>query len=257
MYQLLPDFKYAPLITAILIPAILGFLAYTVVFRLPFFETLSKGTIGLQMIILPNTLLALVLVFMASAVWQNSSVAHQSLLNERLSIKHLHDLPIEPKEIKIQTEKNLELYVSLVKNQEWGAKRNSVKVSSVDTVLRHLASNTWRIENNIRGNSSSTSLGLNIQSEYWRLLDQLENAREKRLELGNLTHFSYLQKWIIIYLLSFVAAMAVAIAHRDRSPRVAKIALSILCSSLTIVYLIVSLFIHPYRGPTALLPDLM
>lgn len=255
MYHILPGYSY-PIIDAILMPALWGFLAYNIAFRLSFFNGMSKGTIGLQVMILPNTLLALVLVFMASAVWQNAGIARQSLLNEKLSIKHLRELPIEPKEINTQTEENLDLYVSLVENQEWGRYCNSVKVSAVDSVLRKLSYNTWEIENGIGSSSFSKNSGLDIQSEYWRLMDQLENARDKRLELGGLSRWGYLQKWIIIYLLSFIAAMAVAIAHRDRSPRVAKTALCIFCSSLTMVYLIISLFVHPYRGPSALLPQL-
>ena len=104
MHYFFSDFSYAPLVTAILVSILCAVLGYNLAFKIRFFKELEESPIVPTFIAIPPTFLALLIAFMASAVWQNSSNAHAALQQERIALKKLYLLPEISPELKIKKE---------------------------------------------------------------------------------------------------------------------------------------------------------
>jgi len=248
MYHILPNFDYAPLITVILISTLCALLGYTLAFKVRYFDELAKKPIVPPFISVPNTFLALLIAFMASAVWQNSSNAYTTLQQERMALKKLYLLPAVSPESRMKKNKYIEDYVNIVQKEEWGRLKNMESVQDAEKTLDSLLSFVF-----IHHQSESVQ-EKELGKDAVRYIEELHAARDKRLSLGRMANFGYLNKWIIIYCLVLSTCFSIAIIHRDK-PRTAKVGLMVFVFCSILIISIVSLYIHPYMGPNALKPD--
>ena len=124
MHYFFPDFTYAPLLTAIFVSILCSILGYTLAFKIRYFDELAVNPIVPPFIAVPATFLALLVAFMASAVWQNSTNAHAALQQERMALKKFYFMPVASAEEVIKKEKYLNNYVSIVQQEEWGKFKN-------------------------------------------------------------------------------------------------------------------------------------
>lgn len=156
---------------------------------------------------------------------------------------------------KKQAENKLDKYIQLVQYKEWGAYKNTVRLAEVEAVCKQLSDLTWKMNTEAKLNSKSDPTGSSsiITTEYIKWLEQLETARDKRLSLGRLSRWGFVNKWIFIYLLTLASAVSIAAVHRAKR-KTAILALVIFCSAIATAYSMISLHMHPYKGPEALEP---
>ena len=76
-------------------------------FRLRFFNSLLKAPVSAPFMALPAVLFAFLLAFMASAAWQNISLARTSLVNEHTALARLAAVPIGPAAARQQMQAGL------------------------------------------------------------------------------------------------------------------------------------------------------
>ena len=89
MLYFFPNFGLGPVILALIISAALGLAAYLIVFKTRLFDHLISMPLVAPYVGVPNTVLALLLAFMASSVWQNTSAAAAALQNEATALSRL------------------------------------------------------------------------------------------------------------------------------------------------------------------------
>jgi hypothetical protein len=93
-----------------------------------------------------------------------------------------------------------------------------------------------------------------MAAEILTEIKQLEAAREQRLSSGSQSNLGYARKWAFIYLLTLVSNVVLGAVHRaNRSTAITAIVLWCLCTAL--VFSMIKLHIHPYKGFNPLTPD--
>lgn len=258
MQYFFPNFVYGPVLTAIIVGAIVGVNAHILVFRTKLFDHLLEKPLIPTFLAVPTTTLALILGFMASSAWQNSTAAMTSAQNERLALLRLQLLPLVPESFASAFSYELKNYKSSVQEIEWGTDFNMKKYELVDASLQRLNSLIWNSEkqtcnkNNISHDCPSSLL----IGELLREIDRLQIAREQRISIGMLSNFGYLNKWFLVYLLAQISAINLAAVHRHNRTG-AVTALAIFCFSVGVMFASIALFLHPYRGVSALMPSLL
>ncbi len=258
MQYLFPHFQYAAAITTIIVSILIGFISYGLVFRTSLFDFLIDQPFLASFVTMPATMFALLMAFMASSVWQNTSLARTSLWNERLAIESISRLPIEPEALKIKISRDLLRYVDVVIHEEWGAYFNQKASVDADRAIIKLEEDVWALEreycsaSEMRADCSS----IFITSAFLRSLEQLKLAREERLTLGNKANLGYISQWLAVYFLGMFAAINIAAGHK-KSRKTAIYVMFIFCTCAAILYTTVALNIHPYKGPHELSPTLL
>jgi hypothetical protein len=245
MQYFFSDFSYAPLVTAILVSILCTVLGYTLAFKIKYFDELAESPIVPPFIGIPTTFLALLIAFMAAAVWQNSSNAHAALQQERMALKKLYLMPVASAETLIKKEKYLDNYVFVVQQEEWGKSKNLYPSKDADAVLDSLLG--FIFINQYDGLIQKKE----FDKDAVKFIEELYAARDKRLSLGRMANFGYLNKWIIIYFLILISCFNISLVNRSK-PKKAKSALIVFGFCCILVMSIVSLYIHPYKGPDAL-----
>ena len=86
MLYFFPNFGLGPVILALIISAVLGLAAYLIVFKTRLFDHLINKPLVAPYVGVPNTVPALLLAFMASSAWQNTSTATAALQNEATAL---------------------------------------------------------------------------------------------------------------------------------------------------------------------------
>jgi hypothetical protein len=237
---------------------LMGFISYSLVFRTSLFDFLIDQPFVASFVVVPATMFALLMAFMASSVWQNTSLARTSLWNERLAIESISRLPIKPEALKLKTSRDLLHYVDVVIHEEWGAYFNQNASVDADRAIIQLEKDVWALE---REYCSSSEMGADcsssfITSAFFRSLQQLKFAREERLTLGSKANFGYVGKWLAVYFLGIFAAINIAAGHK-KSRKTAISATFIYCTCAAILYTTVAFNIHPYKGPDKLSPTML
>jgi hypothetical protein len=245
MHYFFPDFTYAPLLTAIFVSILCSILGYILAFKIRYFDQLVENPIVPTFISIPATFLALLVAFMASAVWQNSTNAHAALQQERMALKKLYLMPVASTEDVIKKEKYLNNYVSIVQQEEWGKFKNMYPSKDADAILDSLLKFVFinQYDKSIEKKENN--------NEAVKYIEELYSARDKRLSLGRMANLGYLNKWLIIDVLIFISCFNISLVHRSK-PKTAKSALIVFCFCCICIMSIVLLYIHPYKGPSAL-----
>jgi len=258
MQYFLPNFGPGPFILALIISGALGLAAYMIVFRTRLFDHLINNPLVAPYIVVPNTLLALILAFMASSVWQNTSSAAAALQNEATALSRLEVIESTSPALSAELKSQLSAYTNLVQKVEWGSDYNAIRNSKVDQTLSDLYARSWEIDAgacSVRDAGSRCTTKA-MAAEILTEIKQLESARELRLSIGSKSNFGYGRNWAIIYLLTLVSNITLGAVHRANR-RTAITAIALWCISTTLVFSMISLHIHPYKGFGALRPALI
>jgi hypothetical protein len=105
------------------------------VFRTPLFNSLLKSPIAPPLMGLPAVLFAFLMAFMASAAWQNISLARTSLVNEHEALARLVAVPIGPTKAKEQMEAGLRRYLTVVLDDEWATHHNELASPDAEAAI--------------------------------------------------------------------------------------------------------------------------
>jgi hypothetical protein len=257
MQYIFPQFSYVGAVVAIAVSVAIGLVAYFFVFKTSLFDHLVKQPLVMTFVVVPCIVLAMILGFMASSVWQNTETAQSSLQNERLALARLNSLPFGLRSSDEAFKNELTKYVSFVQRIEWGRHYNTKRSTEVDAVIFHLYKMAWSADQTSQATQlSERNISVAILSELINSLKQLESAREQRLMLGKLAKFGYLRQWLLVYILALISAVTIAAIHRNNQQG-SVIALAIFCASIATVFSLISTHMHPYRGASAFLPSLL
>ena len=249
MYYFFPDFAYGPVLTRLTLHLIVGMGAYSLVFRTKLFNVLLKNPLVPPFLSLPAVTLVFIAGLLAAQIWQTSGHAQTALSDEKRALSRIYHSVVEPQELRLALRTGTESYVSLVREIEWGRNRNQYPAAEVERALVDLG--VMLRASSARTNEAAAAA--QATRDLLRDLDILENAREKRLELGGRARFGYISTWTILYFMLLISAISVAAVHRPY-PHTAAVALCLYCFSMAMLFSIIALSIHPYQGPNALPP---
>jgi hypothetical protein len=252
LYEILP-FPYAPLIATLVWSVVIGLIGHFAMFRLRAFDSLLKAPVAPPFMALPAILFAFLLAFMASAAWQNISLARTSLVNEHTALARAATIPIGPTAAKQQMQAGLKRYVSAVIDEEWAKRYNESASPEAGASLDALSTGIWALASQCHGQATDCTSDLAV-STYLKTLDDLRAAREERLSLGY--QGTLRLKWVLGIVLAIATALSIAAIHRTNE-RTAVICQILFCLSIWMTFAMVALHIQPYRGPDALSPDVL
>lgn len=146
MLYFVPNFGPGPFILALIISGALGLAAYMIVFRTRLFDHLINKPLVAPYIVVPNTVLALILAFMASSVWQNTSSAAAALQNEATALSRHKVIASTSPALSAELKSQLSAYTNLVQKVEWGSDYNAKRNPEVDQTLSDLYARSWAID---------------------------------------------------------------------------------------------------------------
>jgi hypothetical protein len=252
LYEIFP-FPYAPLVATLLWSVVIGLIGHFAVFRLRVFDSLIQAPIVPPFMALPAILFAFLLAFMASAAWQNISLARTSLVNEHTAIARAAAIPIGPAAAKQQMQADMKRYVSAVIDDEWARRHNESASPEAGAALDALSAGIWALASQCHGQATDCTSDLAV-STYIKALDDLRSAREERLSLG--FQGTLRLKWVLGMMLAIATALSIAAIHRNNE-RTAAISQVLFCFSIWMTFAMVALHIQPYRGPDALSPGVL
>jgi len=255
VYELF-DFPYSPMIATLLWAIGIGLIGYFAVFRVRLFDVLAKQPLAAPFMSLPAVMFAFLMVFMASAAWQNISLARTALVNEHSALVRMAAVPVLPEISKQGLHGDLKRYLVAAVDQEWKRHHNQESSADADAALEALAVGIWKAETECRTKSSGDAPctgGLAVTT-FLKALDDLRLAREQRLSLGFTGGLRL--KWALAIALAIVTAVSIAAVHRA-NPRGAAIAVGLFCVAVWMAFSVVTLHFQPYRGPDALAPQML
>jgi hypothetical protein len=258
MQYYFPSDPYLTLLSAFVLNVVCALIAYFSLFKVRSLAFLIEKPPVAPFQAIPIAFLSLMVAFMAAAVWQNVATANVAAMNERSALKALQALPLRSAELRGEVDKLLDRYLLLVTTREWGLNFNLSRDEDADAVLNQLVSKAWAMRDpgacgsrNSAGCPSEAAVAAFVLS-----LEKLEQAREHRLSLGRMQEGAYLGKWELLYLLALATYMGIGAVHRP-NPRTARFAITVGCISVTLAFSMISLYIHPYKGPSAIKPSLL
>jgi hypothetical protein len=256
MLYFFPNFGLGPILLAVIVSAALGGAAYLIVFQTRLFDHLINKPLVAPYIGVPNTVLALLLAFMASSVWQNTTTAATALQNEATALSRLGIIAATSPALARELKSDLSSYTTQVEQNEWGRDYNMRRRPEIDQTLAALYQRAWTIDAgacSVREPGSQCTTKA-MAAEILVEIKQLEAAREQRLSIGRESNLGYGRKWAIIYLLTPMSNITLGAVHRAHRPTaVTAIVLWCLCTAL--VFSMIKLHIHPYKGFNPLTPD--
>lgn len=181
------NFGLGPVILALIISAALGLAAYLIVFKTRLFDHLINKPLVAPYVGVPNTMLALLLAFMASSVWQNASTATAALQNEATAFSRLGIIAATSPALASELKGDLSSYIQLVAQDEWGKEYNMGRAPEIDQTLSNLYRHAWTIDAGACTVREPGSLCTTkaMAAEILTEIKQLEAAREQRLSIGS------------------------------------------------------------------------
>jgi hypothetical protein len=225
------------------------------VFRLRLFDSLLKAPVAPPFMALPAVLFAFLLAFMASAAWQNISLARISLVNEHTALARLAAVPLGPAAARQQMQAGLKRYLTAVIDDEWAKRYNESPSPEAGTALDALNAGIWANASQCRAQGAGADCTSDLAvSTYIKALDDLRSAREERLSLG--FQGTLRLRWVLGIVLAIATALSIAAIHRPNE-RTAAISQALFSLSIWMTFAMVALHIQPYRGPDALTPGVL
>jgi hypothetical protein len=147
-------------------------------------------------------------------------------------------------------------YIQLVEQGEWGREYTMRRAPEVDQTLSSLYLSAWTIDAgacSVREPGSQCTTKA-MAAEILTQIKQLEAAREQRLSIGSQSNLGYARKWAFIDLLTLVSNIKLSAVHRANRPT-AITAIVLWCLCIALVFSMIKLHIHPYKGFNPLRPD--
>ena len=256
MLYFFPTFGLGPILLAVIVSTTLGFASYLIVFKTRLFDHLVNKPLVPPYFVVATSVLALLLAFMASSAWQNTTTAASALQNEATALNRLRIIAATSPALARELKGDLSSYIQQVEQGEWGKEFNTKRQSEVDQTLSNLYKRAWTIDAvacTVREAGSQCTTKA-MAAEILTEIKQLEAAREQRLSIGSQANLGYGRKWAIIYLLTLVSNITLGAVHRaSRQTAITAIVIWCLCTAL--VFSMIKLHIHPYKGFNPLMPD--
>lgn len=247
------DSLLAPIIATFLWSLCIGVASYLLVFKTKLFDNLIEHPLAPPFLCLPAIMFAFLMGFMSSDAWQNYTQARTALINESSAISRLAFVPMKTADQQKSYNANLQAYLEAVLNEEWEKSFNKSSSPKAKDALDQLSVTIWK--GSVACVSGSGKQGECIDaftsSSLIKAHDDLRNAREQRLSLGYLGSVN--AKWIMAITLALIAAVSVAAVQRS-NPKTGIISLVLFCSSIWILFSIVTMYSNPYKWAERLEP---
>lgn len=180
---------------------------------------------------------ALALGFAAADIWTLNSEASRSASAERSSLSRLEGMTAEDALNLIELKGAVESYRVAVSEIEWKAHLNAKPVIEVERALQKMRVALI--------NLAKSNVPNSIVSQMVHDFDELQDARNDRLAIGNSSVNHY--KWYLVLCLTLITTIVLAATHADR-PRAAIQAMLIYTLTAVICIWILALHVHPYAG---------
>lgn len=184
---------------------------------------------------------ALSLGFAAADVWSIRAQAEQAASEERSAIGRLAGMASADALDARDLMQGLSQYRAAFLQKEWRELGNSDPAPEVDQALQ-------RIRVSLIGLASG-AVPAALFSSMARDFDELQDARNKRLAIGETSVSEY--KWYLVLFLTVLSMVAIAAVQADRPPA-ARSALAIFAVAAVVSLWILALHADPYRGPAAI-----
>ena len=184
-----------------------------------------------------TTVWALSFGFIAADIWAGNTLASQSASAERSALMRLSgmaqrdalDLPVVIDGVRA--------YRFAVETVEWGESANREPSPLVEMAIQHLR---LGIVAAARDGALPVLISKMVQD-----FDELQDARNERLAIGEGAHSIY--KWSLVIFLTFLSQIAIASVHADR-PRAGNRALTIYTIAASVSLWILAMHANPYTG---------
>lgn len=180
---------------------------------------------------------ALALGFAAADVWSINAEATQSASAERSSLSRLEGMAAENALNSIELHDAIKAYRQAVSEVEWSRNMNIRPSVEVERALQKMRVSLLNLAN--------SNVPSPIVSQLVRDFDELQDARNERLALGNSSINNY--KWYLVVCLTLITTIVLASTHADR-PRAGIQAILIYTFTAVICLWILALHVHPYVG---------
>jgi len=249
MLYYLTSFALGPILLAVFVSATLGVASYIIVFKTRMFDHLINKPLVPPFIVIPISILALLLAFMASSAWQNRTTAISALQSEAIALNRLSIIAATSPALASELKGDLSSYIHLLERGEWGNAHTMRRQQEVDQILSNLFKRAWTIDAGActAQRTGSQCITKAMAAEILTEIKQLEAAREQRLSISRQSNMGYRKKWAIIYLLTLVSNITILAVHRAyRKTAISAVILWCLCTAL--VFSMIKLYIHPYKG---------
>ena len=181
---------------------------------------------------------ALALGFAAADVWLIRAHAEQAASEERSAIGRLAGMAGVEAFDAADLRQGLSQYRTAFLEKEWVGLGNRDPAPEVDQALQHIRLAIFALA---QGPAPST-----LVSNLARDFDELQDARNKRLAIGETSVSEY--KWYLVLFLTVLSMIALAAVHADRPPA-GRNALSVFTVAAVVSLWILALHADPYIGP--------
>ncbi|MFK4823347.1 hypothetical protein ACI0FM_00870 [Paenochrobactrum sp. BZR 588] len=180
---------------------------------------------------------ALALGFAAADVWSINAEASRSASAERSSLSRLEGMTAEDALNSAELNKAVKTYRVAVSEIEWTDHLNVKPVVEVEHALQEMRVGLL--------NLAESNVPDPIVSQLVQDFDELQDARNDRLAMGNNSINNY--KWYLVLCLTLITTIVLAATHADR-PRAAVQAMLIYTFTAVVCMWILALHVHPYAG---------
>lgn len=187
---------------------------------------------------------ALLLGFVGADTWNANGEAARLLKEERSAILRLEGIARADLLDRPDLHAAVEAYRRAVVGGEWGEGRNRRPDQEVDRAVELIRG---AIVAAVRSGVPEVLAAKTISD-----FDELQDARNHRLGLGNTTLSTY--KWHLLLVMTVLSHIAIAIVHADR-PSAGRPALALFAVAAVMSLYLLALHAHPYDGSARLEPD--
>jgi hypothetical protein len=188
-----------------------------------------------------TTVWALSLSFVAADIWNVRADAERAASAENSSINRLLGMSAPGALDAPELSKALVEYRTAMREVEWGRNANAVSSAEVERALQDIRIALIRLAEG----STKQPLLSKMAADF----DELQDARNVRLAIGNSTVSAY--KWYLVLALTVLAMAAIATVHADR-PRAGHTALAIFSCAAVVCLWIIALHASPYAGSASI-----
>lgn len=180
---------------------------------------------------------ALALGFAAADVWSVNSDASHAASAERSSLSRLEGMAAKDALNSAELHDAIKAYRVSVSEVEWTKQRNVNPAVEVERALQKMRVALLKL--------AESKVPYPIVSQLVQDFDELQDARNDRLALGNSSINNY--KWYLVLCLTLITTIVLASTHADR-PRAGVQAMLIYTFTAVICMWILALHVHPYAG---------
>ncbi|MGU3576279.1 hypothetical protein ACLBWZ_12130 [Brucellaceae bacterium C25G] len=189
---------------------------------------------------------ALSLGFAAADIWSMNSDASHAASAERSSLTRLEGMVAGDALNSLEMQDAIKAYRIAVSEIEWTQKFNIIPAVEAERSLHKMRIALF--------NLAKSDVPDPIVSQMVQDFDELQDARNSRLAIGNSSINNY--KWYQLLSLTLITTIVLASTHADR-PRAAIQAMLIYTFTAVICMWILALHVHPYVGIGRLEPSVL